>query len=390
MTRAILSAAAAACFPGLVDAVDDTGLPAGASCVTVVAAGEDGDIVVRPGAQGAVDRCTSGRLVLTVPGDGIPFAAALIAAVAFGDSVPATCDPASRALLRIAAKVAARDVTVLIAGPTGTGKEGLARFVHANSSCRSGSFVAINCAAIPETMLEATLFGYERGAFTGAASSSPGLFRAAAGGTLLLDEVSELPLALQAKLLRALQENEVLPVGATSPVRIDTRIVATANRDLPAEVAAGRFRADLFYRLAVFPLTTVELAARPADIVPIAAALWLRQGIAGWPTAAALAKLVAHPWPGNVRELGNVLARAAILAEGSIVAADDIHFDILPVLPRSLGTGVRAHEFAMIRSTLAACDGRRRTAAERLGISERTLRYKLAAMNDKISPMSLH
>ena len=312
MSNITISVAAAALHPGLARAVAAAGLPAGAGPLIVVAEGEaGGDVVVAHTVHPALGRCPAGRLHLAFAADGVAFAGALIAAAARGDAVPAGNDPASAALLGLAAKVATRDVTVLIAGPTGTGKEGLARFIHARSPRYAGPFVAVNCAAIPETMLEATLFGYERGAFTGATGSAPGLFRAAAGGTLLLDEVSELPLALQAKLLRALQEREVLPVGATAAVRIDARIVATANRDLPAEVAAGRFRADLFYRLAVFPLTTAALASRPGDIVPITAALWIRQNIAAWPSATALAKLAAHPWPGNVRELGNVIARAA-------------------------------------------------------------------------------
>lgn len=361
----------------------------GAGALRVVAAGEaGGDVVIATG-RGRIATCTAtARLCLDFTADGTDFAASLISAHSRG-SAPAGDSPASAALVGLAARVASRDVSVLIAGPTGTGKEVIARYIHAHSSRATGPFVAINCAAIPETMLEATLFGFERGAFTGATTSTPGLFRAAAKGTLLLDEVSELPLALQAKLLRALQEREVLPVGATVPVAIDARIIATANRDLAAEVAAGRFRADLFYRLAVFPLTTLALADRPADIVPIAAALWLRQGITAWPTPAALSKLMVHPWPGNVRELGNVIARAAITAEGEVVDVDDIMFDAPATQSSSLGKDVRAHEQAMIRATLTACDGRRRVAAERLGISERTLRYKLAAMHVSTSAMTL-
>ncbi len=374
-----LSAAAAALHPGLERAIAAAG-PSGARPLRVVADGEAGDVVVASSVRPSIDRTAGLRLAFAAAGTA--FAGAVIAAAARGDDVPAGGDPATLALLTLAAKVASRDVTVLIAGPTGTGKEGLARFIHTRSPRHAGPFVAVNCAAIPETMLEATLFGYERGAFTGASGSSPGLFRAASGGTLLLDEVGELPLALQAKLLRALQEREVLPVGATVPVAIDARIVATANRDLGGEVAAGRFRADLFYRLAVFPLATAALALRPADIVPIAAALWLRQGIDAWPTAAALARLAAHPWPGNVRELGNVLARAAIFADDGVIDAGDIVFDALAAPGGALGSDVRAHEFAVIRATLAACAGRRADTARRLGISERTLRYKMAAMSE--------
>jgi two-component system response regulator FlrC len=234
-------------------------------------------------------------------------------------------------------------------------------------------------------MLEALLFGHERGAFTGAQAGSKGLMRAAHGGTLLLDEIAELPLGCQAKLLRALQEREVLAIGATTAARIDVRVVATANRDLVAEVGAGRFRADLFYRLAVFPLTTTALAERPADLLPITALLLLRRAgpTLPWPTEAALAKLASHSWPGNVRELGNVLERALVYADGDRIDATHIVFDAAPAAaatPVPLGEQVRAREFEAIRRTLDDCDGRRIDAAQRLGISERTLRYKLAAM----------
>ena len=380
-----ISEAAALLHPRLGDAVGRRGERA----LRVVAAGETGgDVVVARGVGGIATSAKSGQLYLDFAPDGIDFAAGLIIAHSRG-AAPAGDSIASAALIGLAARVATRDVGVLIAGPTGTGKEVIARFIHTRSPRAAGPFVAVNCAAIPETMLEATLFGFERGAFTGATGSAPGLFRAAAKGTLLLDEISELPLGLQAKILRALQEHEVLPVGATVPVAIDARIIATANRDLAAEVAGGRFRADLFYRLAVFPLMTTALAARRSDIVPITAALWLRQGITAWPSAAALAKLAAHSWPGNVRELGNVIARAAIFAEGTTVDVDDIVFDLPHAMAGSLVQTVRAHEQAVIETTLTACDGRRSVAAKRLGISERTLRYKLAAMHGSPGAVTL-
>lgn len=332
------------------------------------------------------------RLALSVaPGDH-RFACALIAAFCAGDTVPAAAAPASQALLAMAARVAPHDVGVIIEGATGTGKEGLARLVHALSPRRDRPLVAVNCAALPEAMLEATLFGHERGAFSGAVAASPGLFRAANGGTLLLDEVSELPLALQAKLLRVLQEREVLPVGAVRPEKVDVRIIAAANRDLAADVAAGRFRADLFYRLAVFPLRTIPLSQRRADILAIAAH-WLLKATNGrlcWPTPAALAMLEGHEWPGNVRELGNVLDRAMVFADGTVIDTAHLAFDVLAMPPIAdtalpLPGSVRHHEDRVIRRALAETHDRR-SAAQRLGISERTLRYKLAAM--AVRPMS--
>ena len=329
------------------------------------------------------------RLELRVaPGDH-GFALALIAAFAAPDHAPAVAARSSRELLALVARVAPRDVSILIEGATGTGKEGIARLVHTLSPRRDHPLVAVNCAALPEAMLEATLFGHERGAFTGAIGSGRGLFRAAGGGTLLLDEVSELPLPLQAKLLRAVQEREVLPIGATKPEKIDVRIIACANRDLAGDVAAGRFRADLFYRLAVFPLRTLPLAQRREDVVAITAHWLLKTGLGPlcWPTPAALAKLAGHDWPGNVRELGNVIDRALVLTDGDSIETRHLLFDrlALPLLETVAAplTGlVRHHEDCAIRSALSeTCN--RRAAAERLGISERTLRYKLAAMADR-------
>ena len=328
------------------------------------------------------------RLELRVaPGDH-DFALALIAAFAAPDHVPAAAAPASRVLMALAHRVAPRAVSVLIEGATGTGKEGLARLVHTLSPRRDCPLVAVNCAALPEAMLEATLFGHERGAFTGAIGSGRGLFRAADGGTLLLDEVSELPLPLQSKLLRALQEREVLPIGAVRPEKIDVRVIACANRDLAGEVAAGRFRADLFYRLAVFPLRTTALAERPEDVIAITAHWLLKAGLGAlcWPSAAALAMLAAHAWPGNVRELGNVIDRALVLTDGDTIETRHLLFDRMAVAvdddAAPLPGIVRHHEDRVIRNALAeTCN--RRAAAERLGISERTLRYKLAAMADR-------
>ena len=301
---------------------------------------------------------------------------------------PACGEPESARILALAERIATSEATVLILGETGTGKEGLARYIHASSPRSNGSFVAVNCAALPETMLEAILFGHAKGSFTGANSDGEGLFRAANGGTLLLDEVAELPLPLQAKLLRALQEKEVLPVGAVRPEPIDVRIIACANRDLSAEVAAGRFRSDLYWRLNVMPISLQPLQQRRLDIRAIAAALIVRHTPAGsmtaWPTAAALDRLMAHSWPGNARELENVLQRALLLREGDRIDAADLNIDTpltaQAMQPARLSDASRVAEAQLIRAALEETGGHRIRAAERLGISERTLRYRLAEM----------
>jgi len=321
--------------------------------------------------------------------------AALIAA-ATPKGEPIARDVASLSALALAARLAATDIPVLINGPTGTGKEVLSRFIHARSPRAAGPFVAINCAAVPEAMLEALLFGHQKGAYTGAAAAGEGFFRAANGGTLLLDEIAEMPLGLQAKLLRALQEGEVMPLGATQPVKVDVRIIACANRDLPSEVAEGRFRADLFYRLNVFPLALTALCERREDIAPLAFALLLRHRAAGspveWIADEALALLEGHPWPGNVRELENVIRRALVLAGGErVITAAHISFDrparlvtepVVAAASGKLSSIVRLSEADAIYDTLSACAGHRGEAARRLGISERTLRYRLASFRD--------
>ena len=307
---------------------------------------------------------------------------------------PACGQADSAATLDYAARIAASDASVLLLGETGTGKEGLARYIHLSSARAKGPFTAVNCAALPETMLEAILFGHRKGAFTGAGADGEGLFRAADGGTLLLDEIAELPLALQAKLLRALQEKEILPVGAVRPEPVDLRVVASANRDLAAEVAAGRFRADLYWRLNVMPVQLQPLRARKADIVAIAACLLLRHAPATspfpFPTAEALARLTAHAWPGNCRELENVLQRAILLRGGERIEAGDLVMDSAPALQAaattpaaaclSLDEAARTAEANVIRAALDESGGHRLRAARRLGISERTLRYRLAEM----------
>jgi len=206
----------------------------------------------------------------------VAFGNALAAELVRPTDRPACGEPASGALLDFAGRIAATDASVLVLGETGTGKEGMARHIHACSTRSGQAFTAVNCAALPETMLEAILFGHRKGSFTGASGEGEGLFRAADGGTLLLDEIAEIPLPLQAKLLRALQEREVLPVGAVRPEPVDVRVIACANRDLAAEVEAGRFRADLYWRLNVMPVTLPPLRARRLDVLAIAAALLLR------------------------------------------------------------------------------------------------------------------
>jgi two-component system response regulator FlrC len=348
-----------------------------------------GDVVIEA-ADGdpALIRTAEGIAHLRFGFDDMAFGLALAGELVRPAHRPACGEPESARGLALAERIAASDATILILGETGTGKEGLARYVHAVSARAGGPFVAVNCAALPETMLEAILFGHARGSFTGASADGEGLFRAARGGTLLLDEIAELPIGLQAKLLRALQEREVLPVGAVRPEPIDVRILACANRDLAAEAAAGRFRADLYWRLAVMPLKLAPLAERRLDIRAIAAALIVRHAPGGaaipWPTPAALDRLMSHGWPGNVRELDNVLQRAILLREGDRIDAADLSIEAPAAAPRvqasRLTDAARAAEAELIRDALAATGGHRLRAAQRLGISERTLRYRLAEM----------
>jgi two-component system response regulator FlrC len=243
----------------------------------------------------------------------------------------AVADASSRELMVLAKRVALTDVTIFINGPTGTGKEVLAKFIHNQSNRRDKAFVAVNCAAIPENMLEAILFGHEKGAFTGASAANKGIFRAADGGTLLLDEISEMPLSLQAKLLRALQERKVTPLGSHREVDVDVRVIATTNREMLSEISNGKFREDLYYRLNVFPLTTQQLEHRTDDIIPITSILLARHCMVldDLPSIddEAVEILLSYNWPGNVRELENVLQRAIVLSSGGRIMAGDIMVD---------------------------------------------------------------
>ncbi|WP_340679357.1 sigma-54 dependent transcriptional regulator [Paraglaciecola sp.] len=314
---------------------------------------------------------------------------------------PVVGDPSSTQLLELAQKVARSDASVMVLGPSGSGKEVLARYIHDQSLRSDQIFVAINCAAIPENMLEATLFGYDKGAFTGAIQGCPGKFEQAQGGTILLDEISEMDLSLQAKLLRVLQEKEVERLGSRKTISLDVRVVATSNRNLRKAVEMGEFREDLYYRLNVFPLMWQPLEKRVGDIIPLAEHLIERhcqkRGSAiPKLTAAARSKLLQHNWPGNVRELENVIQRALILAESAQIDAQDLMIEqdiqLSPVVAQhqfeksdddsKLGSELRQQEHQIILDTLQSCKGRRKDVAERLGISPRTLRYKLARMRE--------
>lgn len=319
------------------------------------------------------------------------------------ESEPVACAPSSRRLVDLARRVAQSGCTVLVVGESGTGKEVLARYIHRRSPRAEQPFIAVNCAAIPENMLEAMLFGYERGSFTGAHAAHAGKFEQAQGGTLLLDEVTEMSLGLQAKLLRVLQEREVERLGGRTPVTLDVRVIATTNRRLREEVAAGRFREDLYYRLNVFPLAIAPLRLRRDDVLPLAMQLLTARRRPGEPIPALSAEaahlLLTYPWPGNVRELDNLLQRALILLSGPVIRPEHIQFELaneaaqpsaaagaaLAVSQdaiRSLTGSLVQAERDLILDALRTHQGSRREAAERLGISPRTLRYKLARLRE--------
>lgn len=315
---------------------------------------------------------------------------------------PIAADPRSLDILSMAERVACTEATVLLTGPSGVGKEVLARYIHEQSTRREQAFVAINCAAIPENMLEATLFGYEKGAFTGAHQASAGKFEQAQGGTLLLDEISEMDLNLQAKILRVLQEREVERIGGRKAIPLDVRVIATSNRNMREEVKNHRFREDLYFRLNVFPIQCLALKDRPADIVPIAQGLVKRHclrtsRVPPSLSTDAITLLSSYVWPGNVRELENAVQRALILQSGRELSADDFQLYSYPEAfsdherapsnaenngVASLGQTVKRIEYERLLMEIHESDDTRENLARKLGMSPRTLRYKLAKMRE--------
>ena len=318
-------------------------------------------------------------------------------------------DETSQQLLALVERVGASEVTVLLQGATGSGKEVLARLAHDFSPRRDGPFVPVNCAALPENLAESLLFGHMRGAFTGATRNTEGFFAQAHGGTLFLDEVGELSPQLQAKLLRAIQEKEVLPVGSSESRKVDVRIVSATNRDLRSGFNDNPFREDLYFRISTFRINVPSLSARLDDVLPLANFFILKHSRENRTlqfSPEAVAKLLAYPWPGNVRELENVVQRAIVLTTGEVIHSQYLIFDepmgqpqtqrhstpLAPVVTQpatddpekvdGLQDAMEANEFRIIAETVRTSPTRQ-AAASALGISERTLRYKLARMRER-------
>jgi len=365
--------------------------------------------------------------------------------IAAGADEPVAISMKSQKLLQLARRIAQSETTALIIGESGTGKEVLARYIHLQSTRAEKPFIAINCAAIPENMMEAMLFGHEKGAYTGAHTSAPGKFEQANEGTLLLDEISEMDVGLQAKLLRVLQENEVERLGGRKTIDLDVRVIATSNRDLRQAVADGRFREDLYFRLCILPLQWAPLRDRPEDIMPLAERLLAKHAKKQRRRAVVLGHtakraLLGYLWPGNVRELDNVMQRALILQPGTEILEEDLGLNLdidtspkpslidplfaggkmisselhtLEAIPMNpllestssqvsemaqsddsgsfladvsgavLGADLKKREFEIIVSTLKQVHGSKKSTAEKLGISPRTLRYKMARLREE-------
>ena len=361
--------------------------------VPVVACG------LRNDAEAAVAAIKSGaKEYIPLPPDPDLIAAVLEAVVEESHEIVFR-DPATADVIQLAEKVAPSEASILILGESGTGKELMARHIHRNSKRAGANFVSVNCAAIPENLLESELFGHEKGSFTGAVARRIGRFEEADGGTLLLDEISEMDIRLQAKLLRAIQEREITRVGSNEPIKVDIRLIATSNRDLAREAAEGKFREDLYFRLNVMSLTLPPLRKRPQDIALLAdhfAAKYAdANGVPGLPVGDdALAKLREHHWRGNVRELENTMHRAILLASGDTISADAIQLNQTPLSMSDgddtmveggdttttealVGRTVAEVERELILDTLNHTLGNRTHAANILGISIRTLRNKL-------------
>jgi two-component system response regulator FlrC len=308
--------------------------------------------------------------------------------------LPIAVDPRSKAMLEVARKAAKSMATVLISGETGVGKEVLAHYIHHSSGFAHGPFISVNCAALPDNMIEAILFGYEKGAFTNAINSYTGKFEQAQNGTLLLDEISEISIALQAKLLRVLQEREIERLGGKKPVQINVRIIAATNRDLNQQVVMGAFRKDLFYRLNVIPIVCPPLRDRAMDILPMAEYLLshhassLSRNIPAL-TELAKMKLMNYRWPGNIREMDNVIQRALIMCEQDVIDAHEIVLqeNLVEVGGNSevielekFSSRLEENEAKVIMDVLKETEGCRNDAAKILNISPRTLRYKIAKL----------
>jgi two-component system response regulator FlrC len=359
--------------------------------VPVVACGTASDT------QAAVDAVKAGaKEYIPLPPDAELIAAVLAAIVEESQTIISS-DPSMAEVLKLADQIAPSDASVLITGASGTGKELLAHYLHDKSPRAKNRFVAVNCAAIPENLLESELFGHEKGSFTGAVARRIGRFEEASGGTLLLDEISEMDLRLQAKLLRAVQEREIDRVGGSRPVPINVRILATSNRDMQKEVASGNFREDLYFRLNVITLTLPPLCERKQDIDLLSEHFVKKfaqsNGVKALPIAAdARDKLHAHAWPGNVRELENTMHRAVLLAAGDTISGAAISLTSAPASSDAqeaadsnvslVGRSVSDVERELIINTLQHCLGNRTHAANILGISIRTLRNKLKQYNE--------